>query len=78
MPSLASRQQKIQEKRKQTSFRDCVREIASWRPLNIYNLKGTLSRYPDTPRKGNIVNNPLAIYTNTHTAEYTGNFFADF
>jgi hypothetical protein len=78
MPSLTSRQEKIQEKRKQTSFRDCIREVASWKPLNIYNINGMLSRYPDTNRKGNIVDNPLISMDNDNTGVYSGNFFQDF
>jgi hypothetical protein len=50
MQDLTYRQEKIQEKRKQTSFRDFLMEIASWRPLNFYKNRGTFSRYPATSR----------------------------
>jgi hypothetical protein len=50
MLDLASRQQKIQEKRKQTPFRNFVMEIASWFPV-VFRRNGTfVSRYPNTPR----------------------------
>ena len=78
MPDLAYRQQKIQEKRKQTSFRDFLKEIASWFPLNIYRVDGMLSRYPDTERKGIVVPDQYASMNNDQIGEYTGDFFADF
>jgi hypothetical protein len=37
-----------------------------------------LSRYPDTERKGNIVDNPLVSLDNDSMGEYTGNFFEDY
>ena len=55
MPDLTYRQQKIQEKRKQTPFRNFVMEIASWRPLNFYKNLGTFSRYPATSRSPKII-----------------------
>ena len=55
MPDLAYRQQKIQEKRKQTPRREFVKEICSWYPLNLYNHGGMITRYPDTERKGIII-----------------------
>ena len=78
MSDLSHRQQKIQEKRKQTSFRDFVMEICSRQPFNIYNINGMLSRYPDTDRKGNVIDNPLISTDNDHVEEYTGNFFEDY
>ena len=60
MPDLAYRQQKIQEKRKQTSFRDFVKEILSWYPL-VLNKRGSLiSLYPDEKRSCPII--PHAIF----------------
>ena len=50
MPDLAYRQQKIQEKRKQTSFRDFVMEIASWMPMQVYRQEGIITRFPPTER----------------------------
>ena len=71
-------QQQIQEKRKQTFFRDFVREICSWYPLNIYRVDETLSRYPNTERKGKIVPDQYASMNNDQIGEYTGDFFSDF
>lgn len=45
----------IQEKRKQTSFRDFLKDIASWFPIMLVKNKGKISIFPDTPRSGNIV-----------------------
>ena len=78
MNTLSYRQQKIQEKRKQTSFRDFIMEIASRRPVNIYNIGGLLSRFPDTQRKGNISKDRYLSGNNDHEGMYTGNFFQDF
>ena len=51
MPHLHKREEKIQAKRKQTHFRDFVKEIASRGALNLYRHDGLVSIYPDTPRK---------------------------
>ncbi len=40
----------IKEKRKNTPFRDFVKEITSWQPLSFYNINWKISRYPDTLR----------------------------
>ena len=45
MLDLAYRQQKIQEKRKQTSFRDFVMEIASRMPFNLTKNNDFIARY---------------------------------
>jgi hypothetical protein len=46
--NLKSRQISIQDKRKKTKFRDFVKEICSWTPLNLYRREwGLISRYPD-------------------------------
>jgi len=55
MNNLNHRQTKIQEKRKQTTLRDFVVEIASRRPLNFYKNQGFTSRYPATSRIGKII-----------------------
>ncbi|MDR0650595.1 MAG: hypothetical protein LBG59_04245 [Candidatus Peribacteria bacterium] len=78
MPDLTYRQQKIQDKRKQTPFRDFVMEICSWFTLNIYKVDGMLSRYPDTVRKGVLVKDQYASMNNEQISEYTGDFFVDF
>ena len=54
MPDLQHRQQKIQEKRKKTSFRDFLKEIASWRPLTFYQNNWMVSKYPETERIGGV------------------------
>jgi hypothetical protein len=43
-------QEKIKNKRKQTSFRDFIGEIASWYPIVLNKKDGNLSRYPETNR----------------------------
>jgi hypothetical protein len=78
MHDLTYRQQKIQEKRKQTSFRDFVREVCSWYTLNLYKVNGIITRYPDTNRKGKVVADRFASMNNTFTEKYNGNFFTDF
>jgi len=50
MFDLIHRQQKIQEKRKQTSFRDFVVEIASRMPMQVYRQNGIITRFPPTER----------------------------
>jgi hypothetical protein len=55
MPDLTHRQQKIQEKRKQTPFRNFVMEIASRQPVGFYKNQGLISRYPDTNRTGILI-----------------------
>ena len=55
MPDLSHRQQKIQEKRKQTSFRDFVKDILSWYPLVLNKRNTLISLYPDTERSCPIV-----------------------
>jgi hypothetical protein len=78
MQDLIYRQEKIQQKRKQTSFRDFVMEICSRKPLNIYNINGMLSRYPDTERKGNVVDDPLVSLNSESIGDYTEDFFEDY
>ena len=55
MSNLAHRQQKIQEKRKQTPWRAFVMEICSWFPVNFYKNSGYISRYPETNRSPMII-----------------------
>jgi len=43
---LQARQEKIQAKRKQTSRRDFVMEIASWYPNNFYKIDWKITRFP--------------------------------
>ena len=47
MPSLTHRQQKIQEKRKQTPFRDFVKEVCSWKNvIMFYRSEVGIGKYP--------------------------------
>jgi len=55
MSNLKYWQNKIKEKRKDTDFRDFLKEIASWVPLNLHKKSWWLSRYPDTERIKNVV-----------------------
>lgn len=50
MSNLQQRQEKIQEKRKKTEFRNFLRTIASFRPLTFCKNQGMISRYPDSKR----------------------------
>ena len=50
-------------KRKQTSFRDFVKEIWSWMSANIYKQDIWLSRYPKTDRHGLLI--PVKEYQNS-------------
>ena len=58
MNTLQHRQQKIQNKRKQTPFREFLLEIASWMPLTLHKIDGKISRYPDTSRIANLMSWP--------------------
>jgi hypothetical protein len=55
MESLQYWQSLIQDKRKQTNFRDFLKEIASRCPINLYKIDGKISRYPQTERVGELV-----------------------
>jgi len=61
MTSLHVRQEKIQAKRKQTPFRDFVRDICSWYPFVLYKNNGLVSTYPDTPRSCPVVSHQKFI-----------------
>ena len=50
MSDIKIRQEKMQEKRKQTPFREFLKEIASLRALWFYRNRGHTSVYPDTDR----------------------------
>lgn len=55
MTQLAYRQQKIQKKRKQTPWRQFVREICSRMPTVLYKERDIISRFPQTWREWIIV-----------------------
>ncbi len=74
---LQTRQEKIQAKRKQTPWRDFVRDVASHFPVNLYRNNSFISKYPPTDRIGTLV---LAKDRNNYpivTREYTGDGFED-
>lgn len=55
MKDLQYWQQKIQDKRKQTDFRNFLIEVVSWSPLTYYRNNGYISIFPVSGRIGNIV-----------------------
>ena len=55
MSDLQHRQQKIQEKRRQTPWREFVKGICGWYSLNFYSKDGFVSKHPTTERRGNII-----------------------
>lgn len=77
MSNLQHRQSKIQEKRKQTPWREFVRDIASHFPVNLYRNNSFISKYPPTNRIGTLV---LAKDRNNYpiiSKDYTGDVFDD-
>ncbi len=75
MQTLEHWQKKIQDKRKQTPFREFLREIASWNTVNLYRNHGQLSRYPDTWREGTIVDLKDYDPQNIEAEEYASDSF---
>jgi hypothetical protein len=57
MQDLKIREEKIKEKRKQTPFREYVKEIASRSPLVFHKNNGLVSKYPAVERLGKIIPN---------------------
>ena len=55
MKDLNYFKEKIKEKRKNTSFKKVIKEIASFRPLTFYKQKWLITKYPETDRTPNIV-----------------------
>ena len=55
MLDIKLREEKIKEKRKQTSFRDFIKEITSWYNFNLFRYQGYISRYPEVERNQNVV-----------------------
>jgi hypothetical protein len=79
MPDLAYRQEKIQQKRKQTPFRDFVMEICSWRSLTFYKNKEFTSKYPPSERVQHLVSHKVFLEGDNSTQEEfptSSNFFA--
>ena len=50
MSNISHYQNLIQEKRKNTPFREFVKELGSWNILNLYKRNGKICRYPETDR----------------------------
>jgi malate synthase len=50
MTNLEQRNQKLQEKRKNTPWREFVKEIGSRLPIFLYKNNKMISRYPATER----------------------------
>ena len=69
MPDLSHRQQKIQEKRKQTSFRDFMMEIASRKnSMMFYRSAVGIGKYPQVKgREMNLL--PFDIYNTKNTGD---------
>lgn len=54
MSDIHQRELKMQEKRKQTSFRDFLKEVVSRFNVNFYKNNGIISRFPETDRCGTV------------------------
>jgi spermidine/putrescine-binding protein len=50
MSNLKYWQEKIKQKRKQTSWDDFIKEIASWFPIMMNKNKNLISVFPESPR----------------------------
>ena len=55
MSNLQNWQDKIKQKRKQTSWKDFAMEVASWFPVVLGRNNWMISVFPETERSGNIV-----------------------
>jgi len=78
MTNLQYRQEKIQDKRKTTPWRDFVMEIASRYPVNLYKNNNRISRYPETHRitqLKNMINFDITPSDYVHNKSYT--FFSN-
>lgn len=73
MSNLAHRQQKIQEKRKQTPWREFVMEICSWFPLTLHRNNWVISRYPKTGREWNIIKLSEFNHENYISSDFSSN-----
>jgi hypothetical protein len=52
---IKQRELKMQEKRKNTSWRDFVKEIISRMPIVFYKTKGVVSKFPYTERVSTVI-----------------------
>ncbi len=55
MTTINQRVDQIKNKRKQTPFRDFLKEIVSWQPIVFYKTDGIVSRFPKTERIKSVV-----------------------
>jgi hypothetical protein len=66
---IKKREQKIQEKRKNTPWRDYIKEIASWFTINVHKNEWLISRYPKNDRILKII--PLKDYNQLWNQEFS-------
>jgi len=59
MKNLQLRQEKIELKRRNTSWRDFIKEIGSWQPINLYKVNNLISRYPSTSRTWEVIHSDI-------------------
>lgn len=69
MKTLKQWQEKIQAKRKQTTFRDFIKEIASWQPVVFHKSHWLVSRFPQTDRMLEVIS--YSDYYSQDSIEYT-------
>lgn len=55
MITIQPRVEHIKNKRKQTTFRQFLKEIVSWQPIVFYKTDGVISRFPKTERIKSVV-----------------------
>lgn len=55
MNNINHRLDQIKNKRKQTPFRDFLKDIVSWQPIVFYKTDGIVSRFPKTDRIKSVV-----------------------
>jgi len=82
MSDIKKRELKMQERRKQTSFRDFLKEIVSRRALPFYRVNNLISRYPESDRIHGVVSINKFLEDQDALCKfwltYGGNFFKDF
>ena len=80
MRDLKVWEDKIKDKRKKTDFRDFIKEIASWCPMNYYKNKLNISIFPISDRIKNIYS--IEQFNNIHNnllyKDYNWDFFCNF
>jgi hypothetical protein len=79
MSNLQYRQEKIQQKRKQTSWRDFVRDKMSRKSLNYNKVDGLVSRFPQTDRIPPLLsitqlNDIIDTVSTTYHLDYDSNY----